>query len=265
MTPRARRLIRFAGPPLGLLALVIAVWQALVVGFSIPKITLPAPTDVWRVCIHDFGPLSAAFVVSARAAVSGYLLSLFFGTLVALVFAQSAAIRRACFPYAIFLQTVPIVAIAPLIVIWFGASFQAVVAIVVIISLFPIVTSATAGLTSVPAGLVDLFRLAGANRWQTLLKLQLPHAVPSLLLGARTSSGLAVVGSIVGEFFAGYGSQGFGLGYRILQSGNQGKTPDLFASILASAMLGIMIFGTVSLLGQFVLRRWYGAQVDPHA
>ncbi|MCP4812646.1 MAG: ABC transporter permease subunit, partial [Planctomycetaceae bacterium] len=141
------------------------------------------------------------------------------------------------------------VAIAPLVINWFGNGFQSIVVVTVVISLFPVITSVTVGLTSVDRGLRDLFEMNRASRWQTLLKLRMPHAVPYLVTGARTSSGLAVVGAIVGEFFAGYASDHYGLGYLVLQSSGQLRTDLLFATIISSALLGVMMFALVTWVG----------------
>lgn len=153
----------------------------------------------------------------------------------------------------------PIVAIAPLIVVWFGYGFQSVALIAFIISLFPIITNATTGLTSIDRDLVDLFELHSANRWQVLFKLRLPSAVPYLVTGARVSSGMAVIGAIVGEFFAGYGGSQDGLGYVIMRATNLLKTDELFAAVIASTALGMAVFAVVNIAGATVLSRWYHA------
>jgi NitT/TauT family transport system permease protein len=134
------------------------------------------------------------------------------------------------------------------------------VIITFIISLFPIITSTTTGMTSVDPELLDLFRLNRASRWQTWLKLRLPNAVPHLITGARTSSGLSVVGALVGEYFAGFGVNNYGLGFLIGRNTSQMRTDELFAAVIASTLLGITIFGAVSILGAFILNRWYDAK-----
>jgi NitT/TauT family transport system permease protein len=183
--------------------------------------------------------------------------SLAVGVLIAVVFSQSAIVRRSFFPYAIFFQTVPIEAIAPLIVLWSGTGFRSVVLVAFIVSVFPIITNATAGLTSIDPDLLDLFRLHGASRWQTLVKLRFPGAVPSTVTGAKTSSGLAVIGTIVGEFFVGYDpSEHFGLGYLIQESTTQLKVDLVLCAVLLATLLGLIVFGTVNLIGALVLKRY---------
>jgi NitT/TauT family transport system permease protein len=159
------------------------------------------------------------------------------------------------FPYAIFLQTVPIVAVAPLIVIWFGAGFPSVVLVSFVLSVFPILSNAVTGLVRVDPELLELFQIHNATRWQILTKLRLPHAVPMVVAGAKVSSGLTVIGAIVGEFFAGYGAQTPGLGYLILQSSGQLRTELLFACVAASTLLGLSVFLATGLVAKLVLAR----------
>src|SRR5262249_10840713 len=159
------------------------------------------------------------------------------GLAVAFVFAQSRTLARALYPYAIFLQTVPIVAIAPLVIIWSGPGFRSVVLIAFLVALFPVVTSATAGLTAVDRDLVDLFRIPRAARWQPFWTRRLPHALPDVVTGAQVAGGLAVIGAIVGEVFAGYGAEARGLGYLVTVTASQLKTAYLFAAVIACTLL----------------------------
>ena len=256
MKSLGRRLVHDIAPPVGLFLLVALLWQWATAVYDLPAYLLPSPVAVAEAAYDNFATLLSATALTAAAALCGFLASLIAGSLIAFAFSQSRLVRSGCFPYAIFLQTVPIVAVAPLIIIWFDYGFQSVVVVSFIISLFPIITNATAGLMSVDADLIDLFRLHNATRWQILWKLRLPSAVPHVVTGAKTSSGLAVIGAIVGEFFAGYGAERFGLGYLVRQTSDQLKTDQLFAAIIASALLGIVIFGTVSLAGATILVRW---------
>lgn len=247
-------------PPVIFFAVVLLAWHLVVDINEIESFLVPLPSEVWQVVQEKSVELSRATWNTALAAISGFLLSVVIGTFTAFVFSQSILVRRSLYPYAIFLQTVPIVAIAPLVINWFGNGFQSIVVVTVVISLFPVITSVTVGLTSVDRGLRDLFEMNRASRWQTLFKLRMPHAVPYLVTGARTSSGLAVVGAIVGEFFAGYGSDHYGLGYLVLQSSGQLRTDLLFATIISSALLGVMMFALVTWVGYQLLARWTYAQ-----
>lgn len=249
-------------PPLLVFAGVLLIWQLLCMAFAVPAYLVPTPTRVAVAAIANAGPLASATGLTAAAAVLGLLISLLLGTAIAVVFSQSRLLARSLYPYAIFLQTVPVVAVAPLIVIWFGTGLASVVLVSVMISLFPVITNGTTGLTRVDPQFLELFAMRDASRLQVLLKLRLPGAVPYLVTGAKTSSGLAVIGAIIGEFFAGYGAAGYGLGYRILQSSGQLKTAELFAAILACTLLGLVLFAAVSLLGERVLRRWRGRESE---
>ncbi|MHC4877318.1 MAG: ABC transporter permease [Planctomycetota bacterium] len=248
--------VQTAGP-LVVLLLIGVVWQGCVWWFEIEPFLVPGPFRVLEAATENATKIASATERTALAAIGGFVASLAAGTLIACGFSQSRLIRTSCYPYAIFLQTVPIVAIAPLIITWFGSGFRSVVIVAFIISLFPIITNATAGMLAIDPDLRDLFRLHRASRLQVWMKLRLPNSVPHILTGAKTSSGLAVIGAIVGEFFAGYGSEDYGLGYLILQTSNQLRTAELFACVIASTLLGIAIFASMSLINATILSRWY--------
>ena len=262
-TPVTRFLATVA-PPVLFSVLVALVWHGAVTLFDLKPYLLPGPVEVAHAMSTHLGALLGAAALTAQAALSGFVLSFTAGFLVAVLFSQSRLAERSLYPYAIFLQTVPIVAIAPLIVLWVGHGLAGVVAVSFIISLFPIIASTTAGLTSVDTELLDLFSLNEASRWQVLTKLRIPHAVPAMLTGARISCGLSVIGAIVGEFFAGYGTQDFGLGYLIILTNAQMKTPYLFASVLFSTALGLIFFGAISGLSRRVLGRLSGGSDEAH-
>ena len=247
-------------PPLVVFAGFLLAWQLLCTALAVPPYLVPTPTRVAAAAIDNAAALATGAGLTALAALLGLLISLLLGTTVAIAFSQSRFLARSLYPYAIFLQTVPIVAVAPLIVIWFGTGLASVVLVAVIISLFPVITNGTTGLTRVDPTYLELFALRDASRLQVLLKLRLPGAVPYIVTGAKIASGLAVIGAIVGEFFAGYGASGYGLGYLILQTSGQLKTAELFAAILACTLLGLLLFSVVSLIGEQVLRRWRGRE-----
>ena len=250
-------------PPLALLLLTVVTWQLAVTLLEIKPYLLPSPVDVVEAAIEHRGTLFSAIWMTGRAAVLGLLISILLGTTTALLFSQSRIVRRSFYPYAIALQTVPIVAIAPLIVNWFGEGFQSVVLVTVIISQFPVITNVTTGLTSIDEGLHDLFQLNQASRWQRLVKLRIPSAIPSLVTGARTAAGLAVVGAIVGEFFAGSSVQDRGLGYFVLFTVPNLQTDLLFGCVIAATLLGVAMFVAVSLAGRHLLGRWT-AEMETH-
>jgi NitT/TauT family transport system permease protein len=251
-------LARTVLPPLSFFLAVLILWHVAVEAFSIKPFLLPGPLRVAAAIDAHLATLLNAAWLTAMGALCGFLLSFVVGFFISLVFSQSKIIERSLYPYAIFLQTVPIVAVAPLIILWIGHGFHGVVAVSFIISLFPIIANATNGLTSVEQNLVDLFQMNNASRWQLLMKLRVPNAVPNLLTGARISSGLSVIGAIVGEFFAGYGTEDRGLGYIIILTHGQAKTDYLFGCILFCTVLGLGIFSSVNLMSNVLLSRWRG-------
>ncbi|MDG2382428.1 MAG: ABC transporter permease [Pirellulaceae bacterium] len=243
-------------PPVVAAVLFVFIWAVVIRLFQIQSFLAPSPSQVWSVFAHDSPSLLNATWLTGKAAISGLLLSVAVGFLTASLFSQSSLLRYSLYPYAIFLQTVPVVAIAPLLVMWFGYGTTGVIAVAFILSLFPIIANVTEGMTSVPLPLRELFNLNQASRLQQFLKLQVPHSLPFLVTGVRTSSGLSVIGAIVGEFFVGYGGEGFGLGYLIRSSAERYQTDRLFAAVLLSTLLGVVIFAAVSLVAEKSLARF---------
>ena len=259
MTSARRWLLSIALPPVVFFALVVALWQAATTLWDIPAYLVPGPRRVLESAGEHAAELRQAVPLTGAAAMSGFAMSLVAGTLLGLVFSQSKIIQRSIYPYALFLQTVPIVAIAPLVILWFGYGFRGVVAVSFILSLFPIITSATAGLTTVDPNLIELFEIHNATRSQMLFKLRLPGAVPHLVTGAKISCGLAVIGAIVGEIYAGFQGESYGLGTLITRANGNLDTSYVFAGVICSTLLSVAIFATVSLLGATILARWHVA------
>ncbi len=242
----------------GVLLTLLVLWRTLIWVFSIPAYMLPTPFAVAKTVINRFSSLTNSFWITALAAASGLLVSIFIGTTVALIFAQSQWLRRMLLPYTILLQTVPIVAIAPLIIMWAGAGLFAVSLITFIICLAPIIANTTQGLVSVDENMVNLFLMQNASGAQILWKLRLPHALPSLFIGVRIASGIAVIGAITGELFAGSSSIGQGgLGYSITYALAQLQTDYLFALVLAASVLGFLFFFAVMFLEYYFLHNWH--------
>lgn len=237
---------------LGLLTWWFIVWH-----FELPPALLPSPRQCWDAGLENRQVLfDAVFKSTGLASVAGLATSIFLGSLLAMIFSQSKKLRLAFFPYIILLQTVPIVAIAPLLIIWSGYTFRTVVIVTVIVSLFPIVNSVTTGLLSIDKDELDLFRVYRAGRFKTLRSLQIPSAVQYLVVGTKTSAALAVIGAIVAEFFVGDATNFTGLG--TLMTGWQAlaKTDALIAALFCSAFLGLFLFGFVHLISVTILRRW---------
>lgn len=255
------RALRELAPPLVVLVALLATWEGLVRALEVAPYLLPAPSAIAASLADHREELLVATALTGLAALLGLAASLALGALVAFAFSQSRLVQRSLYPYAIFLQTVPILAIAPLIVIWVGTGLASVVLVAVIISLFPIITNGTTGLTRIDPGHAELFAIHNATRAQELLKLRLPGSIPYFLAGAKVSSGLAVIGAIVGEFFAG-SDEHRGLGTVIIVTSGRLETAHLFAAVVASTLLGLALFGAVSLAGDAVLRRWRGRETD---
>lgn len=243
---------------------LLVLWQAVLWIFHVPRFMLPSPLAVARALVARFPSLLTSLSITAEEAAGGLLASIAIGVLLALIFAQSRWIRRMLYPYTILLQTVPIVAIAPLILMWIGAGTAAVTLIAFIISLAPIIANTTQGLISVDENLVHLFLMHNATSRQVLFKLRLPHAVPSLFVGIRIASGIAVIGAITGELFAGSTQVGQGgLGYSILYALSQLQTDYLFALVFAATVLGFSFFFVVMFLEWYFLHRWHESARTP--
>ncbi len=249
-------------PPLVVFCLVVVIWQGSIDVFRLKPYLLPTPMSVARAFVSDGPVLFHAVIYTGSAALIGFFGSLVIGTLIAFVFSQSRILRASGYPYFIFLQTVPIVAIAPLIVRWCGYGFQSVALVAMILSLFPILSNGTQGLLEIDPDLLDLFRLNNASRWQVLMKLRFPNSIPRILAGARTASGLSVVGAVVGEFFVGKSMKQFGLGFQIYATNGQSQLDRLFAAVLTSTLFGIAIFGLVNLFSATILSNWYDGPVE---
>ncbi|MCH2209002.1 MAG: ABC transporter permease [Lentisphaerales bacterium] len=241
--------------PIFFLVAVIMGVEAATKVFAINPILLPPPSVVLKSGIDNFSELFSAGLNSFIIAISGFVLSLIFGTIIALIMAQSRVIENSLYPYALFLQCVPIVALAPIFILWFGYGAPAMIIISFVISLFPIITSTVNGLTSVKKEYLEMMKLYGANRQQILFKVRLPSAVPYMVTGARVSAGLSVVGAIIGEYFAGLSGKARGLAYLIRSNEQNADFPYLFATTVAAALLGGIIFLFTGIVCNFIIKK----------
>ncbi len=243
---------------LGVFAALLLLWQILVLLLHLPAYMLPAPLGVGRAVVARFPSLVASLAITAQEAAGGLAGSIVAGLLIALLFAQSRWIRRMLYPYTILLQTVPIVAVAPLILMWVGPGTLSVTLVAFIICLAPIIANTTQGLISVEPNLIHLFLMHNASRVQILTRLRLPHAVPALFVGIRIAAGISVIGAITGELFAGSSKVGEGgLGYSILYASAQMETDYLFALVVAATVLGFVFFFLVMFLEWYFLHNWH--------
>ena len=242
--------------------LILVLWHLATVAFSLPNYLVPKPLEVVNAIRANPARLFGALGITALEATGGLVSSIVFGVLIAIFFAQSRRVRQILYPYTILLQTVPIVAVAPLILNWFGAGLWQVMLIAFIICLFPIIANTTQGLISVDRNLRDLFAMHNASSAQVLWRLQLPHALPSLFTGIRISSGISVIGAITGELFASSNRVGEGgLGYSIIYANSQLQTDFLFALVLASSALGFTFFFLVIFFEWLFLHHWHESAV----
>jgi NitT/TauT family transport system permease protein len=237
---------------------LVVLWQLVLWIFRVPPYMLPTPWAVAQAVGVRYPSLLSSLAITAEESAGGLIASTVFGVLIALVFARSRWVRKMLYPYTLLLQTVPIIAIAPLILMWVGAGEVAVTLIAFIISLAPVIANTTQGLISVEENLVNLFVMHNATPGNMLFKLRLPHAVPSLFVGIRIASGIAVIGAITGELYAGSSRVGQGgLGYSILYASSQLQTDYLFALVLAATILGFSFFLLVLFLEWYFLHRWH--------
>ena len=224
----------------------------------VPSYLIPAPSEVFRSVVDDRIELASAAWETLSSALVGLLLSFFAGTLFSMALSSSDLARRAFYPYAVFFQTVPIISIAPLLVIWFGFGRPTVIASAAIVSVFPIIASTLLGLKSTEPALLDLFKLYSATGRQTLWMLRIPFALPQIFSGLRIASGLAVVGAIVGEFIG-----GGGLGSVVDSARTQQRIDRVFAAVLISSILGIVLVGAINFVSALSLGSWHASERKP--
>jgi len=248
--------LRILAPSLiGLLTL--GAWEWAVRYYEVPRYILPGPSLVAETLMRNWGSLSVSLGITLQITFMALAVAASLGLALSVLFAQSRIIELSLFPYAVILQVTPIVAIAPLIIIWVDNIQVALLICAWIVAFFPILSNTTVGLNSTDRNLVDLFRLYGASPWQVLWRLRLPTAMPYFLAGLRISGGLSLIGAIVAEFVAGSGGRASGLAYRILEAGYQLQIPLMFAALVLVSGTGIAIFLALSLLSHLLLRRWH--------
>ncbi len=249
--------------PLLLVMGVVGGWETLVRILQVPAFVLPAPSAIWQALLGDFASLMRSLWATFRISIAAFALAAISGVALAVLFSQSRMVEMTLFPLAVILQVTPIVAIAPLIVIWVGIdnTDQALLLMAWIAAFFPILSNMTLGLRSADHGLLDLYRLYGASRWQVLTQIRLPGALPYLLPGMKISGGLALIGAVVAEFVAGSGASQ-GLAWRIMESGNRLQIAKMFAALLLLSALGIAIFFCLNALEHILLRHWHDSRIE---
>jgi len=254
------RVLRIALPII-VLAFGLAVWEAMIRVENIPPYVLPGPVLILQTLMTDWSLLFQSLLVTLATTIEGFLLAAIGGVGLAVLFNQSRLLEYSLYPYAVILQVTPIVAIAPLLLIYLP-QHAAVLACAWIVAFFPVLANTTLGLHSVDRNLADLFVLYGASRGQILWNLKLPSALPYMLGGLRIAGGLSLIGAVVAEIAAGSAGAGSGLAYRIAESGYRLNIPRMFAALLLLSVAGIAIFYVLSLVNYLALRRWHESALD---
>lgn len=247
-------------PPLAVVFVLLSLWELVVVVFGIPVYLLPAPHQV---VVELFTNADRLLLATGRTAVAtglGFLMSVVIGVVSGSLLSMVPFARRGVYPLTLLLQMVPLVAIAPMLVIWFGYGLPSVVAAACIVSVFPVIAGTLDGLQSVDRGLLEIFRIRGAGPLRTWWMLGLPWSLPSLFTGLRIAAGLAVIGAIVGEFVGAYGGDRAPLGAVITSALKQNRTETVFAAVALASLLGFLLFGIVNAVGWLLLRRWHASE-----
>jgi NitT/TauT family transport system permease protein len=247
--------------PLAVAIILLVCWEGGVRYFEVPAFLVPSPSLTLSTLITDWELLGKALFNTLKITLLAFLFATILGVAIAFAFVQNKVIETALFPYAVLLQVTPVVAIAPLIIIWVKEPTVSLVICATIVALFPIIANTTLGLRSVNPGLLSYFKLNRASRWKTLLRLRIPSALPYFFGGMRISSGLALIGAVVAEFVAGTGGTGTGLAYQILQSGYQLNIPRMFAALLLITLAGVGLFALMSWLSKWALGGWHESEV----
>jgi NitT/TauT family transport system permease protein len=253
---RNERFVQIAAPLL-VGVLVLLMWQFTVMAFEVPKYLVPSPVDIGQSLVSDFPSLFNALLMTLKVTFLAFAIAVILGVAASLLFVQSKWIEISLFPYAVLMQVTPVVAIAPLIIIWVNDTTWALTICAVIVAIFPIISNTTLGLRSVDPNLLSMFRMYRASRWQELIRLRIPGALPYFFGGLRISSGLALIGAVVAEFVAGTGGARAGLAYMILQSGYNLQIPRMFAALLLITVTGILLFALMVWMSDRALRNWH--------
>jgi NitT/TauT family transport system permease protein len=242
--------------PVVVLAAIVALWEFVVRVNGIQPYVLPGPSAVLGTLLGDWPVLSQSLGVTLLTTLEGFIAATIGGVALALLFNQSKWLEYSLFPYAVILQVTPVIAIAPLLLIYLQQQ-TAVIVCAWIVAFFPVLSNTTLGLNSVDRNLAGLFQLYGASRFQTLCYLKLPAALPYILGGLRIAGGLSLIGAVVAEIAAGTAGAGSGLAFRIAESGYRLNIPRMFAALLLLSLAGIVIYGLLALVSHLVLRRWH--------
>ena len=247
--------------PIFMVILAIAGWQAHITFNQVPRYIMPAPLDVVTALWTDWGTLAPSLLVTLRITILALGIALLGGVGLAIVLVQSRWIELALFPFAVILQVTPMIAIAPLLIIYMPDTQSALLTCAFVVAFFPILSNMVAGLKSVDHNLLNLFELYGASRWQTLVHLKLPSSLPYFAAGLRIGGGLSLIAAVVAEFAAGSAGRGSGLAFRLLESGYRLNYPRLYAALLLLMGTGVALFALTSLISWLLLHRWHESAI----
>ena len=256
--PRVQRVLY----PVLIGVVLVALWQWMVVALELPPYLVPSPFLMVQTLVSDWAPLGNALLVTLKITLLSFLLATVAGVLISFLFVQSRVIETALFPYAVLLQVTPIVAIAPLIIIWVKEPTASLVICAALVALFPIISNTTLGLRSIDPDLQAYFKMNRATRGQMLWRLRIPSALPYFFGGLRISSGLALIGAVVAEFVAGTGGANTGLAYQILMAGYQLDIPRMFAALLLISLAGVFLFVLMAWLTKISLGSWHASEIS---
>jgi NitT/TauT family transport system permease protein len=247
--------------PIAMLFALLAAWQAYVTIAAVPHYILPSPIRIAQAMTTDWPILGRALLITLQTTLLALVLALIGGVALAVLLVQSKWVELAFFPYAVILQVTPIVAIAPLILIYTSTTQQALLICAWLVAFFPVLSNTTQGLKSTDHNLLNLFELYGASRWQTLIYLKLPNALPFFLAGLRIAGGLALIAAVVAEFAAGTAGGNAGLAFRLLESQFRLNIPRLFAALVLLSLTGVVIYAITSIISHLLLRKWHESAV----
>lgn len=251
--------------PIVILAASIVLWDRICVWNEIPHYILPRPGLVFATLLADWGILSIALVNTLKITFGALFIATVGGLGLSILFTQSKWIEISFFPFAVILQVTPIIAIAPLILIYVDSITAGLLICAWIVAFFPILSNTTLGLNSADHNLQNLFQMYGASRWQTLRYLRLPASMPYFLGGLRIAGGLSLIGAIVAEFVAGSAGSGSGLANQILEASYRLNMPRMFAALILISFTGILIFLTMNLISHLLLRKWHESALKREA
>jgi NitT/TauT family transport system permease protein len=248
-------------PPLIVSLVTLAAWEAIVWIADIPSYQLPSPSLILTTLYEDRVTLFASLLVTLKITFGALAAAVLGGALLAILFARWSWVERSFLPFAVILQVTPIIAIAPLLLVYLDAA-TAVLVCAFLVAFFPILANTSLGLASTNRNLVELFKLQGASAWQELLLLRIPAALPYFMAGLKIGGGLALIGAIAAELAAGASGQSAGLAFRIVEAGYRLKIPRMFAALALISFTGLAIYALLSVLSTFLLRRWHESETS---